>query len=116
MWIPVLIIFDLTRPGIEPGFAVLVADALSTQPLIVSNTKNKTYSVVILVSSYYDYEFIILEHFFLSFQVLQKIPKIASTIEFYINYCYCVYNTFNEFHSTYFSYTKYTISGDEFDT
>ena len=31
---PIFIVFGLTRPGIEPKSTVLVADALSTRPLI----------------------------------------------------------------------------------
>ena len=36
LWIPVFIVFGLTRPGIEPEFTASVADALSTRPLIGS--------------------------------------------------------------------------------
>ena len=35
LWIPIFIIFGLTRPGIEPESTASVADALSTRPLIV---------------------------------------------------------------------------------
>ena len=38
LWVPIFIVFGLTRPGIEPEFAVLVTDALSTQTLIGSMT------------------------------------------------------------------------------
>ena len=34
LWIPIFIVFGLTRPGIEPESTVSVADALSTRPLI----------------------------------------------------------------------------------
>ena len=34
LWIPIFIVFGLTRPGIEPESAASVADALSTRPLI----------------------------------------------------------------------------------
>ena len=34
LWIPIFIVFGLTRLGIEPKFTVSVADALSTRPLI----------------------------------------------------------------------------------
>ena len=32
LWIPIFLIFGLTRPGIEPEFTVSVAEALSTRP------------------------------------------------------------------------------------
>ena len=34
LWIPIFIVFGLTRPGIEPESTASVADALSTRPLI----------------------------------------------------------------------------------
>ena len=34
LWIPMFIVFGLTRPGIEPVSTASVADALSTRPLI----------------------------------------------------------------------------------
>ena len=34
LWIPIFIVFGLTRPGIEPESTTSVADALSTRPLI----------------------------------------------------------------------------------
>ena len=34
LWIPIFVVFSLTRPGIEPKSTALVADALSTGPLI----------------------------------------------------------------------------------
>ena len=34
LWIPIFIVFGLTRPGIEPVSTASVADALSTRPLI----------------------------------------------------------------------------------
>ena len=34
LWIPIFILFGLTRPGMEPVSTVSVADALSTRPLI----------------------------------------------------------------------------------
>ena len=34
LWIPLFIVFGLTRPGIEPESTASVADALSTRPLI----------------------------------------------------------------------------------
>ena len=36
LWIPIFIVFDLTRPGIKPESTVSIADALSTRPLIGS--------------------------------------------------------------------------------
>ena len=39
LWIPVFIVFGMTRPGIEPESTVSVADALSTRPLIGYNTQ-----------------------------------------------------------------------------
>ena len=38
LWIPIFIVFGLTRPGIEPESTVSVADALSTRPLIALST------------------------------------------------------------------------------
>ena len=35
LWIPIFIVFGLTRPGIEPKSTASVADALFTQPPIV---------------------------------------------------------------------------------
>ena len=34
LWIPIFIVFGLTRPGIEPESTASVADVLSTRPLI----------------------------------------------------------------------------------
>ena len=34
LWIPIFMVFGLTRPGIEPESTASVADALSTRPLI----------------------------------------------------------------------------------
>ena len=39
LWIPIFIVFGLTRPGIEPESTVSVADALSTRPLIGYGTE-----------------------------------------------------------------------------
>ena len=39
MWIPIFIIFGLTRPGIKPESTVSVADALSTRSLIGHRAK-----------------------------------------------------------------------------
>ena len=38
LWIPIFIVFGLTRPGIEPESTASVADALSTRPLIGNST------------------------------------------------------------------------------
>ena len=38
LWMPMFIVFGLTRPEIKPEFSVSVADALSTRPLIGFNT------------------------------------------------------------------------------
>ena len=42
LWIPIFIVFGLTRPGIEPVSTASVADALSTRPLIGFGTKKLT--------------------------------------------------------------------------
>ena len=42
LWIPIFIVFCLTRPKIKPGSTVSVADALSTQPLIGLRVVSRT--------------------------------------------------------------------------
>ena len=40
LWIPIFIVFGLTRPGIEPKSIVSEADALSTRPLTGGNIEH----------------------------------------------------------------------------
>ena len=48
LWMPISIVFGLTRPGIEPEYTVSGADALSSRPLIgavIADLQNVNFAI-----------------------------------------------------------------------